>query len=92
MLLIARCWPPAIFVTAVLGAFAVAGLPPAANDDPPSKEAANFKPYTETIPGSDVKFGMVPIPGGTFVMGSPQSEKGRGADEGPQHPVTIRPF
>jgi formylglycine-generating enzyme required for sulfatase activity len=25
-------------------------------------------------------------------MGSPPSEKGRGADEGPQHPVTIRPF
>jgi formylglycine-generating enzyme required for sulfatase activity len=25
-------------------------------------------------------------------MGSPESEKGRNADEGPQHPVTIRPF
>ncbi len=25
-------------------------------------------------------------------MGSPASEKGRSADEGPQHPVTIKPF
>jgi len=51
-----------------------------------------FKSYTETIPGSTVKFDMVAIPGGTFVMGSPESEGGRAADEGPQHPVAIRPF
>ena len=48
--------------------------------------------YTETIPGSDVRFEMVAIPGGTFTMGSPASEKGRGKDEGPRHPVEIRPF
>lgn len=50
------------------------------------------KAYTETIPGSTVKFDMVPIPGGTFLMGSPESEPGRQANEGPQHPVTVRPF
>ena len=32
------------------------------------------KSYTETIPGTDVNFEMVPIPGGTFMMGSPASE------------------
>src|SRR6516162_3801882 len=39
-----------------------------------------FKPYVETIPGSSVKFEMLPIPAGTFLMGSPASEAGRGAD------------
>ena len=35
---------------------------------------------------------MVPIPGGEFVMGSPDTEKGRKPDEGPQHKVKISPF
>ena len=35
---------------------------------------------------------MVPIPAGTFTMGSPESEAGRGADEGPQHKVTLPAF
>lgn len=62
--------------------------PPAHSDQAP----ADFKPYTQTIPGTSLKFDMVPIPGGTFLMGSPATEAGRGADEGPQHPVTVRPF
>lgn len=51
-----------------------------------------MKPYTETIPGTDISFEMVPIPGGTFQMGSPDDEADRSAHEGPQHPVTIAPF
>jgi formylglycine-generating enzyme required for sulfatase activity len=36
---------------------------------------------------------LAPIPAGKFLMGSPESEVGRKADEGPQHEVTItRPF
>jgi formylglycine-generating enzyme required for sulfatase activity len=35
---------------------------------------------------------MVEVPGGTFLMGSPQSEEGRYTGEGPQHNVTIRRF
>jgi formylglycine-generating enzyme required for sulfatase activity len=34
----------------------------------------------------------VPIPGGEFLMGSPDNEKGRKPDEGPQHKVKIEPF
>ncbi len=62
---------------------------PSATQAPASEE---MKPYVETIPGAEVRFEMVPIPGGTFNMGSPSSEPGRKPDEGPQHPVTIRPF
>lgn len=54
--------------------------------------AADMKPYRVQIPGSDVYFEMVPIPGGEFVMGSPESESGRQADEGPLHKVRIDPF
>jgi len=50
------------------------------------------KPYAESIPGTDVHFEMVPIPGGTFTMGSPADEKGRRDDEGPQFRVKIEPF
>lgn len=32
---------------------------------------------------------MVVVPAGSFLMGSPDSEKGRAAGEGPQHKVTI---
>jgi formylglycine-generating enzyme required for sulfatase activity len=56
------------------------------------RTVAEMKPYSELIPGTRVEFGMVPLPGGEFVMGSPQDEDGRAPDEGPQHRVAIEPF
>lgn len=35
---------------------------------------------------------MVYIPGGTFLMGSPEDELGRESNEEPQHPVALQPF
>jgi len=35
---------------------------------------------------------MMPIPAGTFLMGSPREERGRYGDEGPQHWVTLPAF
>ncbi|MBD2576239.1 bifunctional serine/threonine-protein kinase/formylglycine-generating enzyme family protein [Oscillatoria sp. FACHB-1406] len=35
---------------------------------------------------------MVAIPGGSFMMGSPETEEKRDSDESPQHQVTIQPF
>ncbi len=49
-------------------------------------------PYTTKIPGSEVEFEMLPIPGGKFKMGSPDSEDKRNKDEGPQFEVTVEPF
>lgn len=43
--------------------------------------------------GEGVTMEFVLIPAGSFMMGSPENEEGRGADEGPQHEVTIaEPF
>jgi len=57
-----------------------------------AKTPAEMKPYTEKIRGTDVSFDMVPIPGGEYLMGSPESEADRGDDEGPQVTVKIAPF
>jgi formylglycine-generating enzyme required for sulfatase activity len=51
-----------------------------------------MKPYEDEITGTAIKFEMVPIPSGEFVMGSPADEPGRAATEGPQHTVKIAPF
>jgi formylglycine-generating enzyme required for sulfatase activity len=56
------------------------------------KAQSEMKAYTNTIAGTRVSFAMVPIPGGEFVMGSPDAEPGRKPDEGPQHKVKISPF
>lgn len=58
-------------------------------DEPATK---SFKPYSESITGTDLKFDMVPIPGGTYTMGSPAGEAKRKSDEGPEVKVQIAPF
>ena len=63
------------------------------NDTSKEKAEGDMKLYTNTIPGTTVKYSMTPIKGGEFLMGSPEKEAGRNKDEGPQHKVTIaRPF
>ena len=56
------------------------------------KSESEMKPYTNTIPGTQVSFAMVPVKGGEFMMGSPANEAGSQADERPQHKVKIEPF
>src|SRR5947209_19625305 len=56
------------------------------------KNEPDINTYTHTILGTPVSYGMAPIPGGEFLMGSPESEPGRKPDEGPQHKVKISPF
>lgn len=47
-----------------------------------------FIRYTQTIPDAEVTFDMVPIPGGSFMMGSKDGNE----DENPPHQVEISPF
>ncbi len=91
-----RPLPRCLLLGAGLAALALA-VAPVSQGDPaatalPHVEPLTQKGFTQAIPDTDVKFDMVPIPGGTFLMGSPATEKGRSADEGPQHPVQIMPF
>ena len=51
-----------------------------------------MKSYVEKIPGTDVSFPMVPIPGGKFKMGSPKEEKGHQRTKAPVHEVKVEPF
>ncbi|MCB9878044.1 MAG: formylglycine-generating enzyme family protein [Planctomycetes bacterium] len=51
-----------------------------------------FVAYRETLVADGPGFDLVPIAGGTFLMGSPASEPGRNDDEGPQVEVRLEPF
>jgi len=94
--------PVASCFAAESGAAAVADSPAAgfvAGDQRPEGDGPAIKvpggwmvAYDETIPGTDVTFRMIPVPGGTLRMGSPAGETGRGTDEGPQYDVAIEPF
>lgn len=55
-------------------------------------QAKAFQGYKQKIQGTDLTITMVPISGGTFSMGSPVSEEGRKADEGPVHTVEVGSF
>jgi len=76
----------AVFI-AFLGAAAVlawSSEPIAIKEPPPRRdsEPAPSSPFVD----------LVPIPGGSFQMGSPEDEVGRYETEGPVHWVTISPF
>lgn len=51
-----------------------------------------FENFNEKIPGTNVSFEMVAIPGGKFNMGSPETEPLRKPDEGPVRKVTVSNF
>ena len=52
----------------------------------------SFENYTEQIPNTAVSFRMIALKGGTFKMGSPDTEPFRKMDEGPLRTVTLSPF
>ena len=58
----------------------------------PRPGQGDFVAYRQPIAATGVEFAMVPIGGGTFLMGSPDTEVGRRADEGPQVEVSVDAF
>jgi formylglycine-generating enzyme required for sulfatase activity len=55
------------------------------------RQAKQAKAFVEDL-GNGTTLELVQIPGGTFQMGSPESEKYRDDDESPQHSVTVPAF
>jgi formylglycine-generating enzyme required for sulfatase activity/predicted Ser/Thr protein kinase len=55
------------------------------------REPRQAEVFAEDL-GDGVKLEMVSIPGGSFLMGSPESEKERLKYESPQHRVNVPPF
>lgn len=51
-----------------------------------------FERFEQQIPGTNISFKMVPIPGGSFLIGSPRTETKRVEDEGPQVEVKLDSF
>ncbi len=54
-----------------------------------SRQTAQY--FIEEL-GNGVELEIVLIPGGSFLMGSPEEELGRRDDESPQHLVTVKTF
>ncbi len=48
--------------------------------------------YEQTVKGTNIALKMTPIPAGSFMMGSPESEKGRDADESTLRKINISAF
>lgn len=69
-----------------MGLILIAGLLALA---PPQERKPN---ETIAIPGTDLKFEMVYVPGGRAKLGSPPNEAGRKADEMALHEIELRPF
>ena len=55
-------------------------------------EVGRYVEQRLTLPAEAVPLEMVAVEGGTFLMGSPESEADRDSDESPQHQVTVPDF
>ncbi|EMI56940.1 formylglycine-generating enzyme family protein [Rhodopirellula sallentina] len=49
-------------------------------------------PYIQRIPGTDIQFEMIPVPGGAFTMGTPEDADDFVEDEGPTIPLKVKPM
>jgi formylglycine-generating enzyme required for sulfatase activity len=57
-----------------------------------AEERAEPVDYSGAVPVTGATYHMVALPGGQFLMGSPETEARREAIEGPQVQVTVDPF
>lgn len=65
-----------------------------ADEPKPARPPTKHQSYTESLDGPEgkVTFEMIAVPGGEFMLGSPESEPDRRKDEGPQVKVKLKPF
>ncbi len=94
------CWATVLLVAATCSRPAISAddLPTGISKTKPAEgpsvavEGGFMVPYTLTVPGSSVHIEMVPVPGGTFKMGSSDDSAGHAEDEAPQVEVQIGPM
>ncbi len=56
------------------------------------KEATCEIAVLKTVSVNDVSFSMMPVRGGTFMMGAPLNQTGSNVNEKPQHPVSLSDY
>lgn len=56
------------------------------------KEAACEIAVLRTLSVNGASFSMMPVRGGTFIMGAPMTQTGSNVNEKPQHPVTLSDY
>ncbi|MCA8989438.1 MAG: formylglycine-generating enzyme family protein, partial [Planctomycetaceae bacterium] len=81
-----------LLLPAMVGILTVIVSPLQAADKPAAKGEGKMEAYSVELPYTEITFEMLPIPGGVYTMGSPETEADRQEDEGPQHQVKIAPF
>ncbi len=59
---------------------------------PSATEITSFANFVETVPGTSAAISMIAIPGGTFTIGSPESEPFHKSDEAPQRKIEVSSF
>jgi formylglycine-generating enzyme required for sulfatase activity len=74
------------------GSLGISKTQPATGPFVKLSDEAYMVPYTQSVEESDISFEMIPIPGGTIALGSPENEPGRNQDEGPQFTAQVQPF
>ncbi len=79
-------------IALLLGSLGFASISLSQDNTGDAKSEAEMKQYVQKIRNTEISFTMVPIPGGEFLMGSPEAEPGRNEDESPQHKVKLEPF
>ena len=55
-------------------------------------DSTQFEPYVQEFEGSEISIEMIPVQGGSFLMGSAPDEPGHTGDEGPVHRVEVSSF
>ena len=88
-------WPAGVVITSGGGGVGGAdnmALARRIHDKIAAAPAGQMAAYRKTIPGADVSYDMVPIPGGEFRMGTADNEPGHQKDESPVHTVRVEAF
>lgn len=49
-------------------------------------------PYSQRIPGTDIEFEMLPVPGGSFLFGASDGDAGKKEDEQPAVKIEVSPM